>query len=98
MLSKVRYIPLSGNEAVIAFNVTGESEEMVSLSLMPAGTDKDPRSVQPVTIVEATKLGDSPIPLKIENGTAVIPTCTKERVMVKVLVDSALGQNAFRLR
>ena len=68
LLRKVRYIPLSSGEAIVAFNPTSDRPREVRLSLMAAGTDRDPRGTGPIAITEAIRVGDADEPLTVEDG------------------------------
>ena len=97
-LRRVRYIPLSDTEAIIAFNATSDPPREVRLSLAPAGADPDPRRNKPVAIIEATMLGEEETPLQVRDGQVTFMPQSTERVTVKVVADGNLGQGAFRLR
>ena len=97
-LQRVRYIPLSPVEAIIAFNPASEPPCEVKLSLMPAGVDRDPQRAQPVAIIEATRIGDSGSPLLVNDGEIIFTADSTERVMIKIVADGNLDQQAFRLR
>ena len=97
-LQGVRFIPLSPAEAIIAFNPVSEPPCEVKLSLMPAGADRDPQRAWPVAIIEATRIGDSGSPLLVSDGEIIFTADSTERVMIKVVADGNLDQQAFRLR
>ena len=98
LLRRVRYIPLSSSEAIIAFNPTSESQREVRLSLTPAGTDRDPRGSRPVAISEATMIGDVEEPLPVNDGEIAFTPDSNDRVTIKVSADGDLDRLAFRLR
>ena len=95
MLRRVRYIPLSSGEAIVAFNPTSDPPR---LSLMPAGTDPDPRGTRPVVIMEATRVGDVEEPLSVNDGEIVFTPDSTDRVTIRVVADGNLDRQAFRLR
>ena len=96
-LQRVRYIPLSPVEAIIAFNPASEPPCEVKLSLIPAGADRDPQRARPVAIIEATRIGDSGSPLLVNDGEIIFTADSTERVMIKIVADGNLDQQAFRL-
>ena len=99
LLRRVRFIPLSPREAIVAFNPTSDDPPReVRLSLTPAGTDRDPRGTRPVAITEATRVGDVDEPLSINNGEIVFTPDSNERVTIRVSADGDLDRLAFRLR
>ena len=75
-LRSVRYIPVSPGEAIVAFNPTSDPPREMKLSLMPAGTDRDPRGTRPVAIIEATRIG--------EDGSAPFGQRRRDRVHARV--------------
>ena len=98
LLRRVRYIPLSSSEAIVAFNPSSDPPREVRLSLTPAGTDRDPRGTRPVAITEATKVGDVEEPLPVSDGEIVFTPDSSDRVTIRVIADSDLDRLAFRLR
>ena len=98
LLRRVRYIPLSSGEAIVAFNPTFDSPQEVRLSLTPAGTDRDPRGMRPVAITEATRVGDVEEPLPVNDGEIVFTPDSNDRVTIRVIADGNLDRQAFRLR
>ena len=98
ILRRVRYIPLSPSEAVVAFNPTSDPPRQVRLSLTPTGTDRDPRETRPVAITEATRIGDVDEPLAVTDGEIVFTPDSNERVTIRVNADGDLDRLAFRLR
>ena len=98
MLRRVRYIPLSSGEALIAFNPSSNPPEEIRLSLMPAGADRDPRGSRPVVIMEATRVGDVEEPLLVSDGEIVFTPDSNDRVTIRVIADGNLDQQAFKLR
>ena len=98
VLRRVRYIPLSSSEAIVAFNPTSDPPREVRLSLTPAGTDRDLRGTRPVAITEATRVGDVEEPLSVNDGEIVFTPDSNDRVMIKVIADGNLDRHAFRLR
>ena len=97
-LRRVRYIPLSPGEAIVAFNPISDPPREVRLSLMPAGTDSDPYRVHPVAIIEATKIGDVEEPLTVNDGEIAFTPETNDRVTIRVVADGDMDRQAFRLR
>ena len=98
VLRRVRYIPLSSGEAIVAFNPTSDPPQEVRLSLMPAGTDRDPRGTRPVVIMEATRVGDVEEALSVNDGEIVFTPDSTDRVTIRVVADGNLDRQAFRLR
>ena len=98
LLRRVRYIPLSSGEAIVAFNPTSDPPREVRLSLMPAGTDRDPRGTRPVAITEAMRVGDVDEPLPVSDGEIVFTPDSNDRVTIRVIADDNLDRQAFRLR
>ena len=98
VLQRVRYIPLSSGEAIVAFNPTSDPPQEVRLSLMPAGADRDPRRIRPVLITEATRVGNVEGPLPVNDGEIVFTPDSNERVTIRVIADGNLDRQAFRLR
>ena len=98
ILRRVRYIPLSPGEAIVAFNPTSDPPREVRLSLTPAGTDRDPRGTRPVAITEAMRVGDVDEPLPVNDGEIVFTPESDERMTIKVIADGDLDRLAFRLR
>ena len=98
LLRRVRYIPLSSGEAIVAFNPISDPPREVRLSLTPAGTDRDPRGTRPVAITEATRVGDVEEPLPVNDGEIVFTPDSNDRVTIKVIADGNLDRHAFRLR
>ena len=97
-LQRVRYIPLSPSEAIIAFNPGSDPPREVRISLMPAGADRDPHRFKPVAIVEATRVGDGMSPLSVDDGEITFTPDSTERVTIKVVADGNLDRQAFRLK
>ena len=98
VLRRVRYIPLSSGQAIIAFNATSDPPREVRLSLMPAGTDRDPRRMRPVAITEATNLGEVEEPLPVSDGEITFTPKSNDRVNIRIVADGNLDRHAFRLR
>ena len=98
VLRNVRYIPVSPSEAIVAFNPTSDPPREVRLSLMPAGTDSDPRGTRPVGIIEATRIGEDGTPLSVNDGEIVFTPESNDRVTIRVVADGELDRQAFRLR
>lgn len=96
-LRRVRYIPLSSNEAIVAFNPTSDPSPEVRLSLVPAGTDRDPRRTRRVAIAEATRIGDVSEPLSVTDGEIVFTPHSDARVTVRIVADGNLDRQAFKL-
>ena len=98
VLRRVRYIPLSHDEAIIAFDPTPDSvTPEVRLSLVPAGTERDLRGNQRVAITAATRVGDTEEPLELNDGQILFTPDSTERVTVRLVADGNLDQRAFRL-
>ena len=97
-LRRVRYIPLSSGEAIVAFNPISDPPREVRLSLMPAGTDSDPKGVRPVAIIEATRIGDIEEPLTVNDGEIAFTPESNDRVTIRVVADGNMDRQAFRLR
>ena len=70
----------------------------MKLSLMPAGTDRDPRGTRPVAIIEATRIGEDGTPLSVNDGEIVFTPESNDRVTIRVIADGELDRQAFRLR
>ncbi len=98
LLRRVRYIPLSSSEAIVAFNPTSDPPREARLSLAPAGTDRDPRRARPVAITEATRIGQVEEPLAVNDGEIVFTPDSNDRVTIRVIADGNLDRHAFRLR
>ena len=98
LLRRVRYIPLSPGEAIVAFNPTSDPPQEVRLSLTPAGADRDPRGTRPVAITEATRVADVEEPLPVNDGEIVFTPDSNDRVTIRVIADGDLDRLAFRLR
>ena len=98
VLQRVRYVPLSPTEAIIAFNPTSDSPHEVRLSLAPAGAERDPQHIRSIAIIEATLIGDSGSPLVVNDGVISFTADSTDRVTIKVVADGNLDQQAFRLR
>ena len=98
ILQRVRYIPLSATEAIIAFNPVSDPPREVRLSLTAAGADRDPQHVKPVAIIEATRMGDGGMPLDVSDGEIAFTPDSSDRVTIKIVADGNLDRNAFRLR
>ena len=98
ILRNVRYIPVSPSEAIVAFNPTSDPPREVRLSLMPAGTDSDPRGTRPVGIIEATRIGEDGTPLSVNDGEIVFTPESNDRITIRVVADGELDRQAFRLR
>ena len=98
VLRRVRYIPLSSSEAIVAFNPTSDPPREVRLSLTPAGTDRDPRGTWPVAITEATRVGEVEEALPVNDGEIVFTPDSSDRVTIRVIADGDLDRLAFRLR
>lgn len=96
-LKHVRYIPLSSGEAIVAFNPTSDHPREIRLSLRPAGADRDPRSIPPVTIVEAIRVGEVEEPLPVRGGEVSFTPKSSERVTIRVGADGDLDRQAFGL-
>ena len=96
-LRRVRYIPLSSGEAIIAFDPTSDPLQQVRIVLRPAGADRDPQSARPVAIIEATKMGDVEEPLAVNNGEISLTPESSERITIRVIADGNLDGQAFRL-
>ena len=97
-LRRVRYIPLSSGEAIVAFNPISDPPREVRLSLMPAGTDSDPKGVRPVAIIEATRIGGVEEPLTVNDGEIAFTPESNDRVTIRVVADGNMDRQAFRLR
>lgn len=97
-LRRVRYIPLSSGEAIVAFDPTSAPPREVRLSLMPAGTDSDPRRMRPVAITEATRIGEIEEPLAVSDGEICFTPQTSDRVTIRIIADGNLDQQAFRIK
>lgn len=97
-LRRVRYIPISPSEAIVAFNTSPGPPREIRLALVPAGTDSDPRRMRPVAITEATKAGEVDEPLLVSGGEIVFTPPTNDRVTIRFSADGNLDQQAFRLR
>lgn len=97
VLRRVRYIPLSPDEAIIAFDPSGDQPQEVRLSLTPAGAERDQRGTRRVAITEATRLGVAEEPIKVTDGQIVFTPDSAERVTVRIVADGCLDQQAFRL-
>ena len=98
LLRRVRYIPLSSSEAIVAFNPSSDPPREVRLSLTPAGADRDPRGTRPVAITEATRVGDVEEPLPVNDGEIVFTPDSNDRVRIRIIADGDLDRLAFRLR
>ena len=99
VLRRVRYIPLSSAEAIVAFNPVSDPPQEVRLSLMPAGTDRDLREMRPVAITKATRVGgDVEEPLPVNDGEIVFTPDSNDRVTIRVIADGNLDRQAFRIR
>ena len=98
ILRRVRYIPLSPGEAIVAFNPTADPPKEVRLSLTPTGTDRDPQGTRRVAITGATTVGDVEEPLEVNDGEIVFTPDSDERVTIRVSADGDLDRLAFRLR
>ena len=98
LLRQVRYIPLSSSEAIVAFNPTSDQPQEVRLSLTPAGADRDLRGTQPVTITQATRVGEVEEGLTIDEGEIVLTADSSDRVTIRVIADRDLDRQAFRLK
>ena len=98
VLRRVRHIPLSSSEAIIAFSPTSQPPREVRLSLTPAGTDRDPQGTRPVAIVEASRIGGGNEPLPVDDGEIRFIPGSDDRVTIKVVAEGNLDQQAFRLR
>ena len=98
VLRNVRYIPVTPSEAIVAFNPASDPPREVRLSLMPAGTDSDPRGTQPVGIIEATRIGKDGTPLSVNDGEIVFTPESNDRVTIRIVADGELDRQAFRLR
>ena len=98
VLQRVRYIPISSSEAVVAFNFIADSSREVKLSLVPAGSDRDPQVSDPVAIIEATMNGEVETPLVVENGVVSITPDPTNRTTIRVVADGVLDTQAVRLR
>ena len=97
VLRRVRYIPLSPVEAIIAFDPSSDQPQEVRLSLTPAGTERDQRGSRRVAITEATRVGDAEEPLAVTDGQIVFTPDSAERVTIRVVADGNLDKRAFRL-
>lgn len=98
VLRRVRYIPLSSSEAIVAFNPTSDPPREVRLSLTPAGADRDPRGSRSVAITEASRIGDVEEPLPVNDGEIVFTPDSNDRMRIRVIADGDLDRLAFRLR
>ena len=98
VLRNVRYIPVTPSEAIVAFNPASDPPREVRLSLMPAGTDSDPRGTHPVGIIEATRIGKDGTPLSVNDGEIVFTPESNDRVTIRIVADGELDRQAFRLR
>ena len=98
ILQRVRYIPLSSSEAVVAFNFAGDFSREVKLSLVPAGSDRDPQVSDPVAIIEATMIGEVELPLAVDNGVVSITPDPTNRTTIRIVADGVLDTQAVRLR
>ena len=96
-LQRVRYIPLSSGEAIVAFNLTSDPPQEVRLALRPAGTDRDPRGIRPVAIIEATRIGDVDEPLQVNDGEISFTPDSNDRVTIRIVADGNLERQAFTL-
>ena len=97
-LQRVRYIPLSSSEAIIAFNPVYDPPRWVRLSLAPAGADPDPRHAAAVAIIEATRIGEEGVPLTVTDGQVTFMPDSSDRVTIRIVADGNLDGPAFRLR
>ena len=97
MLRRVRYIPLSSQEAIVVFEPSLDPLQEVRLVLRPAGADRDPRSAEPVAIIEATMLGDIQVPLQVNDGQIAFTPESNERIAIRIVADGNLDGQAFRL-
>ena len=97
-LRHVRYIPLSSDEAIVAFTPTSDPPREVRLSLTPAGTDRDPQRTRPVAITEATRLGNAQEPLPVNDGEIAFTPESNDRVTIRIVANGNLDRQAFRLR
>ena len=97
-LRQVRYIPLSSNEAIIAFNPTSDPPHEVRLSLRPTGTDRDPHGIPSIAIIEATRIGNVEEPLPVTDGQIAFTPESNDRMTIRVISDGELDRQAFRLR
>ena len=98
VLQRVRYIPLSSSEAIIAFNPVYNPPRWVRLSLAPAGADPDPRRAAPVAIIEATRIGEEGVPLTVNAGQVTFMPDSSDRVTIRIVADGNLDGQAFQLR
>ena len=98
VLRRVRFIPLSPTEAIVAFDPSPDPGREVKLSLAAAGTDPDPRRHPSVAIIEAARMGEEETPLTVTDGQVILVPDSLDRVTIKVVADGNLDQQAFRLR
>ena len=96
-LRRVRYIPISSGEAIVAFDPILDPPQEIRVVLRPAGADRDPRGVRPVAIIEATRMGDVEEPLPVNDGEIVFTPESNERVTIRIIADGNLDRQAFRL-
>ena len=96
-LRRVRYIPISSGEAIIAFDPISDLPQEIRVVLRPAGADRDPRGGRPIAIIEATRLGDVEEPLPVNDGEITFTPESNERVAIRVIADGNLDRQAFRL-
>ena len=96
VLRRVRYIPLSPVEAIIAFDPTPDQPQEVRLSLTPAGTERDQRGSRRVAITEATRVGDTDGPLEVTDGQIVFTPDSAERVTIRVVADGNLDKRGVQ--
>ena len=110
VLRNVRYIPLSADEAIVAFSpvagtVAGAAQisdvpQEVRIALIPSGADREPRKVQLLPIIKAVRLGDVDELLTV-TGREIIFTLNSDdisddRVAIRVTVHSDTRYNLER--
>ena len=97
VLKGVRYISLSSDEAIIAFNPASNPPREVRLSLAPAGTERDPRGIRRVAITKATRVGEVEEPLTITDGEITYTPESNARVTIRIVANGNLDRQSFRL-
>ena len=81
----------------MAFNLTSDPPQEIRLALRPAGTDRDPRGIRPVAIIEATRIGDVDEPLQVNDGEISFTPDSNDRVTIRIVADGNLERQAFTL-
>ena len=93
-LNNVRIMTTAPRQAVIAFNVAGDSQNQINLSLIPAGEERGRENR--IEIVQAS-LENYEIPVSVSNGRVALTPRANGRTILRVNTISDIESMAFTL-